>query len=240
MHPRFAVVASLIFAMIGSLAVASLAEDSKTPYPTSMAPVDQYLMDRDAEIAMARSAAPPSVAKHATVLVFGKDGYETVVQGTNGFVCNVDRPWMDRFENSPEFWNPKRHGPVCYNPQAAKTLVQILMIRTRLALAGKSKAEMKEGMKAAIDKGEVPALEPDGMAYMLSKQGFLNSKCGNCAPHLMFYVPVKDAKTWGAGPLGSDLPINLAPHFNGNPEPVTELNVEVPEWSDGTSAADAH
>jgi hypothetical protein len=145
---------------------------------------------------------------------------------------------MDQFEDSPEFWNPKRHGPVCYNPQAAKTLVPILLIRTRLALAGKSKAEMKEGMKAAIEKGELPALEPGAMAYMLSKQGFLNSKCGNCSPHLMFYVAVKDAKTWGAGPLGTDLPINVAPHFNGNPEPVTEFIVEVPEWSDGTPASD--
>jgi hypothetical protein len=211
------------------------AQDAKNPYPTSMAPLDQYLMDRNDEIALARSAAPPSIAKDATVLVLGKNGFETAVQGTNGYVCNVDR-WMDAFENSPEFWNPKRRGPVCYNPQAAKTLIPILMIRTRLALAGKSKAEMKEGLKAAIQKGELPAIEPSAMAYMMSKQGFLNSKCGNCAPHLMFYVPVKEAKTWGAGPLGSDLPVNLAPHFNGNPEPVTEFNVEVPEWSDGTPA----
>src|SRR5215469_10322136 len=211
------------------------AQDAKNPYPTSMAPLEQYLMDRDAEIAMARSAAPPSIGKDATVLVLGRHGFETAVQGTNGFVCNVDR-WMDKFENSPEFWNPKQHGPVCYNPQAAKTLVPILMIRTKLALAGKSKAEMKEAMKAAIEKGELPALEPGAMAYMFSKQGFLNSKCGNCSPHLMFYVPVKDAKTWGAGALDSDFPVLLSPHFNGAPEPVTEIIVPVSEWSDGTSA----
>lgn len=224
-----------LFALSLALSAArhAQAQDAKTPYPTSMAPLDQYLMDRDAEIAMARSAAPPSIAKDATVLVLGRHGFETAVPGTNGFVCNVDR-WMDQFEDSPEFWNPKRHGPVCYNPQAAKTLVPILMIRTKLALAGKSKAEMKEGMKAAIEKGELPALEPSAMAYMLSKQGFLNSKCGNCSPHLMFYVPVKDANTWGAAPFGVDVPINVAPHFNGNPEPVTEFIVEVSEWSDGT------
>jgi hypothetical protein len=113
------------------------AQDAKNPYPTSMAPLDQYLMNRDAEIAMARSAAPPSVAKDATVMVFGRDGYETAIKGTNGFVCNVDRSWMDRFEKSREFWNPKRRGPVCYNPQAAKTLLPILLIRTKLALSGK-------------------------------------------------------------------------------------------------------
>src|SRR3974390_2570689 len=44
------------------------AANAKAPYAT-MAPLDQYLMsDRDAEIALARSAAPPSVAKDATVL----------------------------------------------------------------------------------------------------------------------------------------------------------------------------
>ena len=67
------------------------APEAKSPYPTSMAPLEQYLMDRNDEIALARSAAPPSIAKDATVLVFGKDGYETAVKGTNGFVCNVDR-----------------------------------------------------------------------------------------------------------------------------------------------------
>jgi hypothetical protein len=213
------------------------AQNARPTFPTSMAPLDQYLMDRDAEITLARSAAPPSVAKDAKILVFSKNGYETAVEGTNGFVCNVDRSWMDQFDNSStEFWNPKRRGPVCYNPQAARTLIPILLIRTKLALAGKSKAEMNEGMKAAIAKGELPALQPGAMAYMLSKQGFLNSRCGNCSPHLMFYVAVKDAQTWGAGALSSDLPVLLAPHFNGAPEPVTEFIVPVPEWSDGTKA----
>lgn len=232
------VVALGFFALALALPAArhAQADDAKNQYPTSMAPLEQYLMDRDAEIALARSAAPPSVAKDATVLVFGKKGYETAVIGTNGFVCNVDRSWMDQFDNSPEFWNPKRRGPVCYNPQAARTLVPILQIRTKLALAGKSKAEMNEGLKVAIAKGELPALEPGSMAYMQSKQGFLNSRCGNCSPHLMFYVAVKDAHTWGAGALSSGLPVLLAPHFNGAPEPVTEFLVLVPEWSDGTSA----
>ena len=241
--PKFLVFASLAFAVIFGFSTPwrMQAQDNSTPYPTSMAPLDQYLMGRDAEIALARSAAPSSVAKDATVMVLGRQGYETAVKGTNGFVCNVDRSWMDQFDNSPEFWNPKRRGPVCYNPQAARTVLPITLTRTKLALAGKSRAEMNEGMKAAFEKGELPALEPGGMAYMLSKQGFLNSKCGNCAPHLMFYVPVKDAHTWGAGALGSDLPVLLSPHFNGAPEPLTEFIVPVSDWSDGTPAnKDAH
>ncbi|MFZ0804709.1 MAG: hypothetical protein WAN03_00940, partial [Candidatus Sulfotelmatobacter sp.] len=149
-----AIIALACFALALALGAArcSQAQDAKNPYPT-MAPLDQYLMDRDAEIALARSAAPPSIAKDATVLVFGKDGYETAVKGTNGFVCNVDRSWMNPYSGkfSFGFWNPRARGPVCYNPQAARTLLPILKIRTKLALAGKSKEEMNEGMKAAIE-----------------------------------------------------------------------------------------
>src|SRR5262249_56164750 len=72
----------------------TVGQENKRSDP-NMAPLDQYLMDRNDEIALARSAAPPSIAKDATVLVLGKDGFETAVQGTTGFVCNVD-PCMDQ------------------------------------------------------------------------------------------------------------------------------------------------
>ena len=47
-------------ALVLSLSTArnAQAQDAKNPYP-SMAPIESYLMDRDAEIALARSAAPP-------------------------------------------------------------------------------------------------------------------------------------------------------------------------------------
>ena len=86
-------IALALFALALALGVArrAQAQDAKNPYPTSMAPLDQYLMDRDAEIALARSAAPPSIAKDATVIVLGRQGFETAVKGTNGFVCDVNR-----------------------------------------------------------------------------------------------------------------------------------------------------
>jgi len=200
------------------------AQDGKNPYPTSMAPLDQYLMDRNDEIALARSAAPPSISQHATVLVLGKNGFDTAVQGTNGFVCNVDRSWEDAFENTPEFWNSKRRGPICFNQAAAKTMVPLIMIRTRLALAGKSKAEIKEGLKAAIEKGELPAIEPGAMCYMMSKQGHLSDRDGHWYPHLMFFAPAKDAESWGQVIGGAD------------PEQIAVFAVKVDKWSDGTDA----
>jgi hypothetical protein len=79
--------------------------DSKAQYP-SMAPLDQYLMtDRNAEIALARSAAPESISRDAEVLVLGRHGYETAVKGKNGFVCIVERSWLDPFDD-PQFWSP--------------------------------------------------------------------------------------------------------------------------------------
>ena len=60
-------------------------------------------------------------------------------------------------------------------------------------------------MKGAVEKGEQPAIEPDGMAYMLSKQGHLNDICANCAPHLMFNLSLKDGNTWGAGVQGAGI-----------------------------------
>ena len=42
----------------------------------------------------------------------------------------------------PEFWNPKNRGPACYNPQAARSVLPIDLMRTNFALAGQSKAEI--------------------------------------------------------------------------------------------------
>jgi hypothetical protein len=50
-------------------------QNANSSYP-SMAPLDQYLMaDRNAEIALARTAAPKSISAEATVVVLGRHGY---------------------------------------------------------------------------------------------------------------------------------------------------------------------
>src|ERR1700680_1169857 len=229
----------------GTLALAAVlcaarpgrAADAKTPYP-SMAPLDQYLIaDRNAEIDLARTAAPPSISRDATVMVLGRHGYETAVEGKNGFVCIVERAWMGQFD-SPEFWNPKNRGPLCFNPPAARSILQLTLKRTDLVLPGLSKDQIIDGIKEFQNK-ELPALESGGMSYMMSRQGGLNDSAGHWVPHLMFYVPPTDAMTWGAGVPGS--PVLLNPQFNGAPEPVTEFMVPVSEWSDGTPAnTDAH
>ena len=220
----------------GTLALAAVlcaarpgrAADAKTPYP-SMAPLDQYLIaDRNAEIDLARTAAPPSISRDATVMVLGRHGYETAVEGKNGFVCIVERAWMGQFD-SPEFWNPKNRSPICLNPPAARTVLPITLMRTKLVLAGKSKEEVKESIKGAIEKKELPELEAGAMSYMMSKDAYLTDRGGHNLAHLMFYAP--HGAAWGADLPKS--PVMLNPQFK-DVQPIDVFIVPVGIWSDGT------
>jgi hypothetical protein len=150
-----------------------------------MASLDQYLMERDAEIALARSAAPESISQDAEVMVLGRHGYETVVNGKNDFVCMVWQSWATGIDD-PDFWNPQLQAPICFNPPAARFNLPIAIKRTELILAGRFKAQMFEDMKAAFDKKELPPLESGAMCYMLSKQQYVSDRDGHWHPHLMF------------------------------------------------------
>lgn len=207
----------------------ALGEDAKTPYP-KMAPVDQYMMERDAEIALARSAAPASISKDAEVMVMGPHGYETAVKGTNGFVCIVERGWTAD-PGFPEFWNPKLRGPICFNPAAVRTYLPQTIMKTRAVLAGRTKEQMIAEITAALDKKELPAQEVGAMCYMMSKQGYLNDGVGHWHPHLMFFLPKTDPATWGANL--DDTPVAASDDPLGR---MTVMMVVVGEWSDGTPA----
>jgi hypothetical protein len=210
------------------------AQDAKSSYP-NMAPLEQYLMERNAEIALARSAAPDSISRAAEVLVLGRKGYETAVKGTNGFDCVVHRSWTSEADD-PEFWNPKRRGPMCLNAQAAKSYLPNTIMRTNLVLAGRSEAQMFDALKAAFEKKELPPLEFGAMCYMMSPQAHLSDRDGRWHPHLMFYLPATGAPAWGANLPGS-------PIFEDDdaPDRMTVLMVPVAKWSDGTSdSGDRH
>lgn len=197
-----------------------------------MAPLEQYLMQRDAEIALARTAAPEAISRDATVLVLGRHGYETAVEGKNGFVCAVERGWMSP-SDAPNFWNPKIRGPICFNPPAARSVLPITYKRTEMVLAGRTRAEIIEGNKAAFEKGELPALEPGAMSYMMSKGAYLSDSGDHNLAHLMFYTPLLDGAVWGADLPKS--PVMLNPQFKGA-QPIDVFVVPVGRWSDGTPA----
>ena len=224
-----------------SAAYEAMAQDATTPYP-KMAPIDQYLMDRDAEIALARSAAPEAISHDASVIVLTRHGYETAVEGKNGWVCWVGRGWMAMFDH-PEFWNPKVRAADCLNPPAARTVLPYACKRTELVLAGHSKQEVIAAIKAAIDKKELPALEQGTVSYMMSKSSYLTDYGGHNAPHLMFFQTDKPDASWGANvtnaPVGSVnywyLSEEAYPQLKSFP-PMAVFLVMVDKWSDGTPA----
>ncbi len=205
------------------------AQAEKAAY-SAMAPLDQYLMaDPSAEAALARTGAPASISDDAEVMVLGRTGYTTAAKGSNGFLCIVERGWGAATDD-PVFWNPNIRAPICFNPAAAKTFVPIYLMKTKLVLAGKSKAEIVAATASAFDSGELPALAPGAMCYMLSKQQYLSDTGKNWHPHLMFFVAGDSAKSWGAEMKGS--PVMAA---DDPQERVTIMMVWVGQWSDGTA-----
>jgi hypothetical protein len=199
-----------------------------------MASIEQYLMpDRNAEIALARSAAPAALSSDAEILILGWRGYETAIPGRNGFVCLVERSWMSPF-NSAEFWNPKVRVPQCFNQAAARSILLLTIKRTGMVLAGLSEAQMIESIRAGFENKELPVPEPGAMSYMMSRAGYLNDALGHYVPHLMFYFPLTDKSSWGADL--PDSPVTLNPQFQDGPEPITEFVIAVGKWSDGTAA----
>jgi hypothetical protein len=134
------------------------AQSEKAVY-AAMAPLNQYLMaDEQSEIALARSAAPPSISDEAEVMVLRREGYATAVKGSNGFLCIVERSWGAATDD-PGFWNPGVRGPICFNPPAARTVVPIFLMKTQMVLAGESKRAIVQATASALDSGKLPALE---------------------------------------------------------------------------------
>jgi len=220
---------SMALVVMFATAWPAAAQDAKTKYP-SIAPLDQYLMeDRNSEIRLARSAAPESISHDAEVLVLGRHGYETASQGKNGFVCVVQRSWVAPTDD-PEFWNPKLRAPMCLNAAAARSFLPRMIKKTDLILAGRTKAQMMDAIVAAINKKELPEMEPGAMCYMMSKQGYVSDDDGHWHPHLMFFVSGTSPASWGA-----ELPGSPVMALNDTWQRLTTFLVLVREWSDGTA-----
>jgi hypothetical protein len=195
-----------------------------------MAPASRYMIaNRNDEITLAKSAAPPSIADHAEVLVLDARGYETAVKGTNGFVCFVGRSWDVNF-NDPQFWNPKIRAPQCDNATSARSVLPRYLTRTQRVLAGTSKAEMQKLETADWTAAKLKAPELGAVCYMMSKHGYLNDDGGAWRPHVMFFAPRAAGAAWGADLAGSPMMSDSSSY-----ERTTIFMVVVPNWSDGTA-----
>ncbi|HEY3798645.1 MAG TPA: hypothetical protein VGL58_09850 [Caulobacteraceae bacterium] len=203
---------------------------SAATYPT-MAPAASYLMaDQAAEIAFARTGAPPSVSDDATVMVLGAKGYVTAASGKNGFVCLVQRAWFSGLQDDG-FWNPKLMAPICFNPEAARSVLPVYLTRSKWAMAGVSQAEIFKRTRALMAAGKLVQPSMGAMTYMMSKTGYLGDvPAGPWHPHVMFFMPPSvHAADWGAGQPGTRVDGGDA-----GVDPWTMFYVLVSKWSDGT------
>ncbi|MGB6306123.1 MAG: hypothetical protein WBF45_20400 [Acidobacteriaceae bacterium] len=229
MSKKISAIAITGVAVLVLLAVAcrAVAQDAGTKY-TKMAPVDQYLMaDRNAEIALARSAAPESIARDAGVMVLTRHGFEAAVKGTNGFVCIVGRGWTSAAE--ADYWNPKVRVPMCVNAAAARSYLVHLTKETEWGLAGRTPAQMNAAISAALARKELPPMEPGAMCYMMGKEGYGGDSKPHWPSHLMFFYTDVDPAIWGANQPGSPI-IAVADPV----EHLTQFVIPVQHWSDGT------
>jgi hypothetical protein len=199
---------TLTFALVSltaSLEVATVwAQGAKYP------PLSDYLMPRDAEIALARSAAPAGISDRATIKVLTRSGYSIAHEGDNGVVCMVMRGFSAPTYTPAPFrdlvYDASVHAPICFTPPAARTAMPYYELRTRRAMEGKSPDQIAEAVRAAYVKGELPRRDAVTFAYMWSAHQHLASGIGAWHPHMMVFAPYYENAMVGGNEFGSPLP----------------------------------
>src|SRR5262245_16264452 len=116
-------------------------------------PLADYMMSRDAEVALARSAAPGNISSRATIKVLTQSGYTVDRKGDNGFVCMVMRGWSAPTYTPEQFrdlvYDPTVRAPICFDPRAAQTVMPYYELRSKLGMEGHPPDQIKPGLTPA-------------------------------------------------------------------------------------------
>jgi hypothetical protein len=193
----------LLSASVGASVV--WAKGSKYP------PLNEYMMPRDAEVALARSAAPANISSRAAIKVLTPSGYQTVREGNNGFVCMVMRGWTAPTYTPAQLrdlvYDSKVRAPICFDPEAARTVMPYYELRSKLAMEGKTPDQIADGVQAAYAKGELPTRDGVTFAYMWSADQQLGPGVGHWHPHMMVFAPHYKNAMLGDNEFGKPLPV---------------------------------
>jgi hypothetical protein len=178
----------------------------QTKYP----PIDEYLMSRDAEIALARTAAPTNISDRATIKILTRSGYEVAREGDNGAVCMVMRGFSAPTYTPSQFrdlvYDPTIHAPICFTAPAARSAMPYYELRTKLAIAGMGPDQIARALETAYVKGELPKRDAVTFAYMWSAHQHLGSGINAWHPHMMVFAPYYENAIVGGNAFGSPLP----------------------------------
>ena len=190
--------------LIAAAAIPAVAGDGKYP------PIADYMMAKDAEIALAQSAAPARVSEHASIRILTAAGFETAREGDNGFVCEVMRAWA-----APTFtpaqlrdlvYDATVRAPICFDPTAARVVLPYYELRSKVGMAGKTPDEIADVVQAAYARGELPKRDTVSFAYMWSADQNLGPGAGHWHPHMMVFAPYYNNTMLGGGEFGKPLP----------------------------------
>jgi hypothetical protein len=173
-------------------------------------PLNDYLMQPDSEMALAKSAAPTNISGRATIKVLTKSGYEVAHTGDNGFVCMVMRSWAAPTYTPTQFrdlvYDATVRAPICFDPLASRAVMPYYELRTKLGLERKTPDQIAETIQAAYVKGELPKRDTVSFAYMWSADQSLGPGIGHWHPHMMVFAPYYDNSMVGNNEPGSPLP----------------------------------
>ena len=154
-------------------------------------PGPRILLPRDREVALALSAAPPSVHAGARVWVLADGRYVVADSGTSDVECYVSRSWPESLE------------PHCFDAEGARTIMRMEMRRTELLHAGTSSAAVEAEIAAGLASGRFRLPQRPAMSWMLSSAQVLYNddgrRVGAWRPHVMIYVPYLTPAMLGTG-----------------------------------------
>lgn len=138
------------------------------------------------EIELALSAAPEHLRSDATVYAFGKQGYEKIRSGKNGFTCMVNRDGNQAGDNDLK--------PTCWDAEGSATIVPVMLRVGELMAQGKTAAEIARDIDAGFSEGRFSSPRKTGIAYMLRGDVGYDPKTKGISktlfpPHYMIYAP---------------------------------------------------
>jgi hypothetical protein len=198
------IMAGLVLLLVSMQAASVRGQSAKYP------PLSEYMMTPEAEVALARSAAPANISDRATIKVLTVSGYQVAHDGENGFVCLVMRgssaPTYSPEQIRDLVYDAKLRAPICFNPEASRTVMPYYELRNKLAMEGKTPDQITEGIQAAYAKGVLPKRDGVSFAYMWSADQNLGA-FGHWHPHMMVFCPYYENSMVGGNPFGAPLPL---------------------------------
>jgi hypothetical protein len=167
--------------------------------PAAVAAQGPSVFSRSEEIGLAKSAAPPAVAKDARVYVLDQGHYVVAEPGRTGEACVLIRIPAAALE------------PECGDAEADATVLAVERFRVEQRVAGRSPAEIDRAVTDAMAAGRLRAPKRPAMVYMMSSAQVLyddTTRIGKWRPHIMMYYPFLRESDLGL-PAGGDSAVKI-------------------------------